>query len=1522
MPQRNAPPDAFFIAEFGTGELSSRLWRGGLRATIDHYSLQQGVMPLTNALKDALDVRTTEQAILNIVSDLETCWNDTARMSRACSPLSSQSASGSVLSVSLVKLLLGIDLFQTPLITCIINKISELADQSSSDHHIALVLLNQLRWLHSIVDGAGLCQSLLSIVPVISPPMQKNLIEALPEILDDSSRETAVSELLRIMEDSPSMMGSVVDALSALGADDNRLPEINNAIISTLAAANRDVLPVSIKYLLRTCPQSLLPETVREIRSTLALPTLGATQGRLCLDALKSGLRMSKLVTEHMIKTLKNISDPLQHKPADFWILIAMFDSPLHRKSAEVLFRKKAASNVFSKHLLDAAIAPFAEAFDGITDRLIEMASIALKSSEVGARKTGVLLYALLFRLFPSGSTRKNVVTGLLNHTGTRQPAEMDASLEALALIAKEAEQDRSLMPHSASIQGLLDFLEVFTDPQLRQIWTILGYLCRASAGNSASSSQITEGGRRKSADSVQELDLDDGDGESELAMLQILLRKELTHSEMFYRRIGVIGACTMLKTLGNVVKNGILNMLLEVGRSHSFTQAIVFDELAHAFHKEDPSTKETAETIRKTISSHFEKRYTADKEGLDSLIQKEGLLPATFYGNLEGPDADFCISVAKHIRNGTTLKRSQDAVRAMIPNLRLLCVLTASRHDGSLSEIDGIIGAPLHVPTLPRDQDMDELNMTAKGDLLLSLFIAHGWTVELINGFAEQSGAELRAKCIKRLDNLLDLTGQISSVVSQLPAWSEVLFDLYNGTRTFAIGTTPGSTGSSSKRGRKKSSGTENRPSSNNGNRASTEWKKNARQLAPSALSLIRVTTPVSWRLTETESGGLPGGNPSVETVRLSSNGLEFLLSELFLHVNGLIGTNVRDQNLFGVSMFRYMGGTAAKSDENRGSVEAVADGVLHRFQELRTPLTSLGQQLSRCLAKIFPGENDLMNDDDDASLEVQRHCTMLTLKCLARCLNSAVLSEMSGQRLLFDILASIQLDDSPSPEASDPFTLGDVQCAAKFAFEQLRKQLAKIFPAEEEEEDDEDRPIVDRGRDRKRRPSDLQLEGCCAFLAAMDGVFMHCSEGCRETLKPKFSQVAHKLLEYTWDNTTLRARKTQKMLPGIVKIYVQYSANALDTADDLKEKLVKLSDKQEAASRRAIDTQHGVATQDNDLASLAEQTSYAFTIATLEQYLWLFKTFQPQRYESTEEAFETMERLMKAELPLYNLARQNQEVLGPVMKAGRTMVDMFVKSCVPFLKEKFREHRSKVVQLCKMHQKPTRILQTFCAHSKSIRDTSLTGLVPPLRKSLELLLYKVKELLQVHNAMGAFQMGNLKHRDINGEVLSSQHLQYKSESDGESEYSSADEAGEGDNNEGAVAGNAGRGSQRRGLARSISAIDRPGRPKNNERGKKKRKLNNAGSKQGKGVQRSKVGSQGGQGGEEGDDDKVIAETSGARGVARGSLAEVDSQRRHPLIDDEAGEEEEDGAEDGAADVAADLSQFLVFGDEEEEEE
>ena len=66
-----------------------------------------------------------------------------------------------------------------------------------------------------------------------------------------------------------------------------------------------------------------------------------------------------------------------------------------------------------------------------------------------------------------------------------------------------------------------------------------------------------------------------------------------------------------------------------------------------------------------------------------------------------------------------------------------------------------------------------------------------------------------------------------------------------------------------------------------------------------------------------------------------------------------------------------------------------------------------------------------------------------------------------------------------------------------------------------------------------------------------------------------------------------------------------------------------------------------------------------------------------------------------------------------------------------MPLVEKLFRKNRIECVELIKRLQGSTRFLQSVCSHSKISQDVSLANNVPLLKKSLEVLVFRVKAML-----------------------------------------------------------------------------------------------------------------------------------------------------------------------------------------------
>ncbi|KAM3290354.1 hypothetical protein P3S67_018643 [Capsicum chacoense] len=71
---------------------------------------------------------------------------------------------------------------------------------------------------------------------------------------------------------------------------------------------------------------------------------------------------------------------------------------------------------------------------------------------------------------------------------------------------------------------------------------------------------------------------------------------------------------------------------------------------------------------------------------------------------------------------------------------------------------------------------------------------------------------------------------------------------------------------------------------------------------------------------------------------------------------------------------------------------------------------------------------------------------------------------------------------------------------------------------------------------------------------------------------------------------------------------------------------------------------------------------------------------------------------------------------------------------------------------------QTATRTIQTLCSDAKGMKQTTITCKIPIAKRSMERLLFRVKELLHSTSTGYTFWMGNLKHKNLMGDIVSSQ--------------------------------------------------------------------------------------------------------------------------------------------------------------------
>lgn len=117
-----------------------------------------------------------------------------------------------------------------------------------------------------------------------------------------------------------------------------------------------------------------------------------------------------------------------------------------------------------------------------------------------------------------------------------------------------------------------------------------------------------------------------------------------------------------------------------------------------------------------------------------------------------------------------------------------------------------------------------------------------------------------------------------------------------------------------------------------------------------------------------------------------------------------------------------------------------------------------------------------------------------------------------------------------------------------------------------------------------------------------------------------------------------------------------------------------------------------------------------------------------------------------------------ENRNNLSAFFKKSVPVLKLFLSQGIPILEIQLKNETEEVLEILKILQQSTRFLQSLCCHSRLKKDKVLMSKVPYIRQLLETLIYKVKAALAANKCSEAFWMGNLKNKDIHGEIIATQ--------------------------------------------------------------------------------------------------------------------------------------------------------------------
>ncbi|KAJ2807170.1 Fanconi anemia group D2 protein, partial [Coemansia guatemalensis] len=1263
---------------------------------------------------------------------------------------------------SAVRLMLGVDGLQTRVAAVVVDKLAEFIGAEGTvgdgETKVSVRLLRQLRWLDYVEDAAGLAERLLETLGFAPEEMQREIIAALPDIVADGG--AAAGRVLAGMLRAPAGLTlALLEALGGVECAPAELAEARSAVSAQLAAAGTAELPAMVRFLLQTATADTAAATVGLVRRRVDVAAAGAA-GELVLHAVAGSVQQQRAVRVAWERAAAAADTAGAHTALDMVVLLQLHELPAHARRVERVVQRLVATGALTAARVGAVVRRFPGA---VATQFAGLVGVAGRLLQAGGSSAGVAAAALEAAFGAMGAFQRQEIAGALAvHIASGSRAEAAAATDVCVELA--ARHPRALRPFAPMLRGLLDGLSA---DAARGLFDALGRLATHAGG---------------------------GD-DALFNELHVLVRKRLASVHAGHNRVGVVGAVALLRQLGRAGGSSsddaaghpgsedlpnapnsshapsnvhalrravqLLELLADSGRHRSWAfVALTYDELAHVVETKGLHAQLLA-WLHEHVSSAFAARFLADSPERAAALALD-------------PDEAAVVDIARH---GVVLPHARlrgPALACLPAQLRLVQVCEKALHSGSLADIDALLvcGLRLLPDTLDEDDhaaltaalgsDDDDAHaeliaaLTARPAedrcvLCTSLFAAANWLREVINAFAGQQASDMRARVVQRVNQL----ARVERVLMELAASLRGLPDAF---RPAAAGLVPAADDSAA--APPPPGGPALRPAADSAD-ASARLQQpctvdvgglllsqdDARKLVDAAPAAARgrkrkhdsaaaaatddfARDPHAF-LRELNLGAFEILCHGDDAPPLSAQGLHVLLRELHAAVAAKLTPPAA----------RRAARLHAPATFGSNTAAATATDV---FAQLLQLLPALLRRLDACL--------------DAAPSTAAEECSDALLRIVAAALawdglHTPLDDGRTGLRAVLGALATA----GEHTDAAELPTLG-AGALARRAFDFLLPLASRVStsahalavlrmltavrasaPLHESRAAMRCLPAAERAE---------SMDGCISALALR--ILAAAEWPASERLRPADLEflVAEHIARCPNDPLAL-ACEYAEALPLVLDASGEPPSVAGSVLLTLRQPGAL------APYYKSVTLALAALVRDARPDGMDGSELLAFAASVVDCWLTLAKLTQ---------------RLTPS------LLQRNILVLA--LRGGLTLTDLFTRQILPLLAHHFLAHRDAAISVLARMQKSTRILQSICNHSKASRDTRLLSAVPQAKRKLELLIFHVYLLMDKNDCLSAINMGNLKHRDVHGAVVSSQipREQYYEE-DGEDELGPLDD-------------------------------------------------------------------------------------------------------------------------------------------------
>ncbi|XP_042305888.1 Fanconi anemia group D2 protein isoform X2 [Sceloporus undulatus] len=1268
---------------------------------------------------------------------------------------------------SLIKLLLGIEILQPAIIKLLFEKIPEFFDESvgSDGLNLPRLIVNQLKWLDRIVDSKELLSTIMQMISVSPPTIQHDIITGLPEILEDAQHSEIARELSSLLKVNTELMVPILDALSCLNLDLELLSEVCKSVMVTVAAVKVEDLPVVVKFILRSIKATNAVEVISDLRkkldldSCVSLPQIQASQSKfrnqsqaslpasqvsinldcvkLLFEVIKSAVKFQKTILEGWIKAIENVSSASDHKVLDLIVLFVIYaTSSKSKKQIERVLRSKIRLGYMREQFLQNAFRYHSLVMRDLFPAILSLSEIFVHSADPCIVSFGSCMYKQAFAAFDA-YCQQEIVGALVTHACGGNSVEVDVSLDVLTDLVSL--HTSLVVPYAVFLKSILDYMDNLSPQQIRKLFHILSVLA-FSQGHRSSHIQ------------------DD---------MHMVIRKQLSSTIPKYKRIGIIGAVTMVGSMaekrsrenGQIMERAQLSKeqcrqitsLLELVCSSCGqvpqALALYYDELANLIQKGNMDLQ-ILDWIGSSVVKDFETDFVTD---LVPIEDSAFLFPVKALYCLEEEESEATIAINllpllsqsqlnKHVDEVTAKSKEKRIVspECLSPFFRLLRFCISELNNGNMEDIDALLVCPLYLTNLEVGGKLDSLSKQEREFLCTLLFHALNWFREVVNAFCQQNDAEIKGRVLARLQNITELQCLLEKILAASPGYAPPLANFDSDTlEGVPIINTAGTT-------KKK-------------NKGKKSLKSDSSKTSSADNFLLEEDTESNQP--ESEASQLEKDSPEKESqtslVQLQSYSAYF--RELDLEVFNIFHSGLLTRSVLDTEMH-----TKTREIVQIGPAELLflLEDLCHKLEHILIPTPAKRAPFLKGKGKRSVGFSHLCQRTSQEVIE----CAVELLKPLC--------NHMENMHNYFQALMAENqgMIDRPGVNVQEHQLMSS-------CYQHLLQVFHLLF-AWSGFSQNENHSLLKSGlhvlADRlKPGEGEFSLEELLSYcfqylLNFQDSIpNIYCALSLTQLLlviaeksvvNLKHKEIAsitkHFLCQSWMQPNGIRQKGPQfnDALHTLFCIYMEHTDNILKAIEDISSiGIPELINSSKDGYSSTYPT-------------LTRQTFPIFFRVMMAQLESSVRSISPGTPSDAKEV--QLEKLLQWNMAvrdfhiLVNLVKvfDSRPVLSVCLKYGRLFVETFLKHGMPLLDYSFKKHRDDVQSLLKTFQLSTRQLHHMCGHSKIHQDTGLTSHVPLLKKSLELFVYRVKAMLALNHCQEAFWLGVLKNRDLQGEEILSQ--------------------------------------------------------------------------------------------------------------------------------------------------------------------